>query len=356
MINKDIKYNPNFIIHPGKTLDENLEFIKMSQVELSLRTGLGEKHISQIINGESPITPDTAIKLERAIGISAEFWNSLQGNYDIAQSRILANKRDEQEVAIAKKYNYKELVSFGLVEDTNILIEQVKNLFNFFRVNSLKYITQIKKIAFRQSNGNINNYSLSSWLRFGEIESEKIKNVGKFDKAKLKEKLIELKKLTFLPNNFYKSLQDACAECGVLVVFTPYFKNTKVNGAVRWIGDNPLIQLNSRGTYSDIFWFTFFHEIGHILLHGKKENFLDFDKNTKNIKEEKEADKFAANILISENRYEKLILKKSLSIDDAKYFADSEGVDFGVLIGRFAHDNLLSWSKAKGFRKKINIC
>lgn len=353
MITKSLTYNPNFTIHPGRTLEENLEFLKMSQVELSLRAGISEKHISQIINGESPITPETAIKLERTIGISAGFWNSLQGNYDVACSRIVAEKRNEQEVEIAKKYNYNELVSFNLVPDVLDWIERVKNLLTLFKVDSLRYIPQIEKIAFRQSSGKIDDNSLFAWLRFGEIESEKIK-ANKFEETKLKQSLVELKKLTFLPKGFYKTLQDTCAGCGVIVVYTPYFKKTKVNGAVRWLGDNPLIQLNSRGAYSDTFWFTFFHEVGHILLHGKKGKFVDFDGDVKNEKE-KEADKFAANILIPEDKYKALISKKTLTVAEAKAFADSLGVDFGVLVGRFAHDGLLSWPKAQMFRKKIII-
>lgn len=353
MATKNLTYSPNFTVHPGRTLEENIDFFKMSQAELSLRTGISEKHISQIINGESPITPETAIKLERTIGISAEFWNSLQGNYDIACSRIAAEKRNEQEIKIAKKYNYSELESFNLVPATLDRVERVKNLLTLFRVNSLQYVPRIEKIAFRQSAGKINNYSLFAWLRFGEIEAEKIK-VGKFNDTKLKQSLTELKKLTFLPKDFYKMLQTICADCGVLVVYTPYFKNTKVNGAVRWLSDNPLIQLNSRGTFSDTFWFTFFHEIGHILLHGKKEKFLDFDRDIKTAKE-KEADIFAANILIPENQYETLTSKKALTIKEAKDFANSLGVDFGVLVGRFAHDGLLSWAKAREFRTKIVI-
>lgn len=353
MVTKNLTYNPNFTVHPGRTLEENLAFLKMSQVELSLRAGISEKHISQIVNGESPITPETAIKLERTMGIPAGFWNSLQGNYDVSCSRIAAEKRNKQEVEIAKKYNYNELVIFNLVPDVSDWVLRVKNLLTLFKVDSLRYVPQIKKIAFRQSAGKINDYSLFAWLRFGEIEAEKLK-IGKFDEIKLKQAFVELKKLTFLPKDFYKTLQNICAGCGVFVVYTPYFKNTKVNGAVRWLGDNPLIQLNSRGTYSDIFWFTFFHEVGHILLHGKKDKFLDFDGDVKNEKE-KEADILAANILIPENQYKVLISKKTLTIKEVKDFTDSFGVDFGVLIGRFAHDHLLSWPKAREFRKRIVI-
>ena len=88
-----LSYNPNFAVHPGESLKNEMEFLHLSQVELSQRTGLSEKCISQIVNGVAPITSDTAIKLELALGTPAVFWNNLQKNYDLNMSRIALEKR-----------------------------------------------------------------------------------------------------------------------------------------------------------------------------------------------------------------------------------------------------------------------
>ena len=92
-IEEKLSYNPNFAVHPGESLKNEMEFLHLSQVELSQRTGLSEKCISQIVNGVAPITSDTAIKLELALGTPAVFWNNLQKNYDLKMTRIALEKR-----------------------------------------------------------------------------------------------------------------------------------------------------------------------------------------------------------------------------------------------------------------------
>ena len=71
-----------FIIHPGETLAEVIEDRDMSQHDLAVRTGMTEKHISTVINGQKNISPSFAKKLEYALGLDASFWMNLQNNYD----------------------------------------------------------------------------------------------------------------------------------------------------------------------------------------------------------------------------------------------------------------------------------
>lgn len=351
------QYKPNFAVHPGETLRDELDFLSISQVEFAERADLSPKHVSQIVNGESPITTDTALKIERVLGgtPNAEFWNNLQKHYDLTVTRLESEKALEREINLAKKYNYAELVKYGLVPETNDWNAKTANLLNYLRVNSLNSVSSIyAATAFRRSKGKFNEESLITWLRFGEIEVGKIIDLQEYNEEKLKDLLSELKKLTFLPKDYYKILQNLCAKVGVAVVYTPYFKNTKVNGAVRWFGNNPLIQLNSRGTYSDTFWFTLFHEIGHVILHGKKDKFLDF-QGLEIDEKEAQANNFAADTLIPEDKYRELMSKKNLTVKEAKEFTDSIGVDFGVLAGRLANDKILTWPQASKFRRTIDL-
>ena len=71
-----------FIIHPGETIAEILEDRDMTQRELAVRTGVTEKHISTVINGQKNISAAFARKLEYALGIETSFWMNLQANYD----------------------------------------------------------------------------------------------------------------------------------------------------------------------------------------------------------------------------------------------------------------------------------
>ncbi len=353
MIETKYSYNPSIVIHPGESLYDEIKFLGISQVELATRTGLGEKHISQIINGESPITPETSIKLERAIGVSADFWNNLQTNYDLAIARISAKKLLLDEIKEAKNFScYTELVKLGYVSNSYNWTEKTENLLRFFGVNSLGYISSIEGISFRQTQKKFNQYSLAAWLRCGDIEANKM-IIEPFDKNKAKELISELRMLTLNVENFGVKAKNLCARAGIALVYTPYFKNTKVNGASRRIGDKAVIQLNTRGAYSDIFWFTLFHELGHTIQHGVKDKFVDYNGKDDSNKE-KEADKFAANILIPEEEYRALLEDKPINLKKIKDLANRIGIGLGIVVGRLAHDEIASW-KIGHFRQRLEI-
>ncbi len=361
MVETKLSYNPNIAIHPGESLRDELEYLKLTQVELAKRTGLSEKHLSQIINGADPITPETAIKLERALGVSASFWNNLQKNYELIGARIIAEKKLEEEAKEAKNFKcYSELVNLGCIEKTNNWEKRAENLLKFFGVDSLSYVKETEAIAFqqlsvalRQSSSEFDHYSLAAWLRCGEINAKEIKT-SEFNEKRAKEIIPEIRKLTSHPEGFGAKLNELCASAGIAVVYTPYFKNTKVNGSARWIGDKAVIQLNTRGAYGDIFWFTFFHELGHILQHGVKAKFIDYQKIEKDSKE-KEADKFAADILISPEDYLRLLSTKPLNRLTVSSFAKSIGVHISIVLGRLAHEKKASWSQISNFRDRLII-
>ncbi|OGH76807.1 MAG: addiction module antidote protein, HigA family [Candidatus Magasanikbacteria bacterium RIFOXYC2_FULL_40_16] len=354
MVETKLSYSPNFVVHPGETLRDELEFLNLSQVELSQRIGLSEKHISQIINGEDPITSDTAIKLELILGMPATFWSNLQKNYELNLARIASEKRIIQEVKEGKKFIcYAELVELGFVEKSKDWMIKTQNLLKFFGVNSLSYIKITEATAFRQASGEFNQHSLAAWLRCGEIEANKIE-IGEFNKMAIKEIIPKLKKLTTHSEGFGCKLQELCASVGIVVVFTPYFKNTKVNGSARWINNKAVIQLNTRGEYSDIFWFTFFHELGHIFLHGVKDKFLDYQGKTKDEKES-EADKFAADMLIKTIDLNKFLENKPLTKQKVETFAKSIGISASIVLGRLAHDKIVSWKGVACLRDRLII-
>ncbi len=122
-----------------------------------------------------------------------------------------------------------------------------------------------------------------------------------FDRKKLRSNIPELKQLTKEdPGYFSNRLKEIFADWGIVLVFVPHLKNTYANGATKWLTPKrALIQLSLRNKWSDIFWFTLFHELGH-LYSGKKQPTLDYD-GKQNSEAEENADNFAMNNLI--NRY-----------------------------------------------------
>lgn len=354
-------YNPDYAIHPGNTLKDTLEALNMNQVELAERINLTPKHINEIVKGKSAVTPETAIKLSAVFGISATFWNNLQKKYDETCARLNLEENLEREQTILSRFTcYVELAKWGYVPKASSAKDKALNLHKFFGVSSLDLVANIQSVAFRQAKKkNLNKESLAAWLRCGELEAKKIE-VKEFNRELLRNSIEQLRALTREgPKVFSKSLVEICSAFGAAVVFVPYFKNTHVCGAARWINDKPIIQLSLRGKHADIFWFTFFHELGHIFKHGKKEQFVDLEKGFSRIDEEKEkeADEFAQSTLIPKNEYIKFKsnLANITSAKAIRAFAESINISPAIVAGRLSYDyrNWKTWAGLRGDRLKF---
>ena len=76
--------------HPGAGLKDDIEALGLSVAEAAKGLGVTRQQLYRIINGESAITPEMAVRLEKAIGSTADMWLRLQMNYDLAQIRARA--------------------------------------------------------------------------------------------------------------------------------------------------------------------------------------------------------------------------------------------------------------------------
>lgn len=95
---KTYPYEPDYVVAPGETLSEEIEYRGLSQRDLAVLTGLDEQFIHQIILGIQPITPETATKLEQALGTSAGLWINLESQYREALRDTLNHKNSQPEV------------------------------------------------------------------------------------------------------------------------------------------------------------------------------------------------------------------------------------------------------------------
>lgn len=335
-------FTPDWVIHPWISLKEFLEAFHISQKDLSNRIWMSEKHIVDIIKWASPITPETALKLENVFPkdiAPASFWNNLQLNYDVNLARIKQQESLEKDKEILWKFSYSDLVKNNIIEWFNTWQDKIIWLRNFFWVSELWNIWNVFWVAFRKNDcDKISAENVYAWLRYWELESRKLQ-VQEFDKSKLKSKLGELRSLT-KDKDFWEKIVKICAECWVKVVYSPYITKTYVNWATRWIGNNPVLQLTIRWKYADIFWFTFFHELGHILLHGKKEEFLEFDnwyKDSNVAEKETEADNFSTNTLISNWEFSKFFQKWDFTQSSIISFAKQVWIHEWIVAGRLSH-------------------
>ena len=341
MVNKNDKsFTPAVAIPPGETVKENMIYLGMNQEELAARLGITAKHLSHILNGLAPITYDTAIKLESVIGPSAEFWMEMESNYQLNKIRLEKQKELVEDLTILKAIPFKEISEFGWIKPADDKAEKVKETKNFFGVGQLSLIRKTYQVAYRKHKQikELSDYALLAWLRKVELEGLKVET-EQFSKRKLRAIIPKLRALTLEPPaNVFKQMEALCATCGVALVFVRYLPKTYVCGASIWRGDNAIVAVSDRGKRADIFWFSFFHEIAHLLTTHtrKKESHICFEN------QESEMDKIAENLLIPEKLYQSYLTKyKDNSKDSIVKFAEKIGIAPCILVGRLLHDGLI---------------
>lgn len=356
------KYYPESVTHPKEILIESLEENNIGAKEFAVKTGKPEKTITAVLKGESSITPDMAVLFEQVLKIPVHFWLEAQKNYDEYKARVSYQTNIESAIEWASSFPYLKMANFGWVPKTQVAKEKVINLFNFFNVASQKgfedyYYNQRTKVAFRISlKGQENASAIASWLRQGEVQASKIQT-KEYSKSKLKEVLPGIKKIMAKqPDNYFEELQNLCLSSGVKIVHTPCLPKASIHGSTRWINNTPLIQLSGRYKRNDIFWFTLFHEIGHILLHGKKYISIEnIDIDGENEEFEKQADSFASNWLLSENQENEILNNHLVTKDDIITFAEKFKTHPAIIIGRLQHKKLISYGKGNEFFVPIEL-
>ncbi len=356
MGNKD--FSPDYAIPPGETVLETMEALGMTQVQLSLRTGLSKKHINQIISGEAPITTQSTLLFEKVFGVPASFWSNLERNYRDALARLEEENRLQQDIARLKEFPVKQMIENGWVEKKNDKAEQAEEVLKFYGVTSFdrwKNVFDSYQYAARSSEAYESKpEAVSAWIRRGELLARNIQ-CRPFNERQFVQNLKEIRSLTVKkPKVFQNKLVDLCADSGVAVVLVKEIPKLVLNGITRWLTpEKALVQLNIRYKWGDIFWFTFFHEAGHVLRHGKKEVFLEFGHN-KDEQKEKDADKFAADFLIPPYEWKKFISGRTpFSIARIIAFADSMGISPGIVVGRLQHEKIIPHTHCNGIRNKF---
>ncbi len=361
-MSNDLKAAKELLIKPGDTILETIEHYKMNQAELAERMGKTSSKINDIISGKEPITVATALQLEKVLNINANFWLNSEASYREKRSRLEQQEALEEYTEWLKQQPVKELKACGYIKAEKLGTQMVEETLKFYGVatpaqwNSF-YVQAYTTARYRKSEAHqLTLGGMAAWLRIGELEMRKLE-LTKFNKHKFKRVLEKIKALIVKhPIDFTEQLQNDCAGAGVAVVYTPCLPKAPVSGATRWIGGNPLVQLTDRYKTNDHFWFTFYHEAAHVLLHGKKEVFIEEFNGFKIDKQkEDEANSFAAKSLLPERATSDLV--KSINITDQviRAIATKYKTHPGVVIGRLQHQKKLLYSDGNHHKIKINL-
>ena len=351
-------YEPDFVTPPGEILGEKLQELGMSQAELAERIGRTKKTVNEIIKAKAPLLPETAIQLERVLGIPARFWSNAEANYRQflarqAEARRLAGQRGSlKELPIA------QLVKAGRLPRRPDPVSQLREALHFFGVASLEALSQIgndKCLAFRQSAAHrVDHYALLAWLRIGELEAQKIQCAA-YDPKNFRRALQSIRSLCNNPVlEAARQMGRTCAESGVALVSVPEISGCRAWGVTQWVSpEKAILQLSLRGKTDDQFWFTFFHEAAHILFHPKKDIYVEMDNQQD--EREQEANAFARDILVPPQDWKRVALARPRSASEIRNWAARLAIPAGVLVDRLQHERMLPWTHLNALKVKLRF-
>lgn len=359
-------FEPNAVPHPGETVLEYLDFYGWSQRDLARRTGLTPKTISEICSGKSPITPPTALAFEKAFQRPAHLWLNLQRHFDEAEARKHQFAESLQWGDWVRNFPLKEMkrLNFSLPQGRS----DTDTLLNFFGVSSPESWNSVWKasaVAYRQTRAfKTREESIAAWVRETELVARGLE-VADFSEERLLSSLEELRQLTRTSaDEIMDPVQKICADAGVAVVLVPELRNTGISGCARWLtGKRALIGLTLRYKTDDQFWFTFFHELGHILLHRNRRSFV-VDNAAEDLSDhivdpemqqyEAEASRFSADTLIPPRALTDFIRKGVLTNESIHDFSELIRVGPGIVVGRLQHEGVLERHQGNALKQKLN--
>ena len=358
-------FRPDWASPPGDTLAELLDEHSMTQTELADRLGVTLKHVNRVVKGAASISAELALGLEKVFGAPASFWMTREAHYQADKARQEQRAAFAGALDWARRFPLQELRERGLIPQRAQGAELVEALLGFLGIAHPSQ-WQEPHVAYRKSQKFESDiYALAAWLREAERDAAAIE-CEPYDEDAFLGVLQNARSLTRRePEDWWPELQRLCATAGVAVVVIPAYHGAKANGATRWLAhDKALIQLSLRYRWEDIFWFSFFHEAGHVVLHRKKVRFADEIEEEVFIEDvaaasdprerrlEAQADRFAARTLIPPPHDRRLA---TLRLSEVQAFAQMLDVAPAIVVGRMQHEGLLEYKHGNDLRRRLKI-
>ncbi len=346
-------FQPNWVSPPGETIADVLRERKLTVGEFSQRIGQTQEQTAELLLGHSKITLGLARRLSDVLGGSVEFWMARDFRYhqQIAKPGLIDN-------AWLRELPLADMVRLGWIREAPEPSQQLADCLTFFGVPNIAAWHRAfgeleQKFAFRTSPSfESRPAAVAAWLRQGELEAEKI-DCAPWNAQHFQAALSEIRGLTREkdPEVFLPELQRICAQAGVAVVIVRAPADCHASGATRFVTpQKAMLLLSFRFLSDDQFWFSFFHEAGHILLHGKQEVFIE-GIETPNASPEQEANEFAASTLVPP-QYESELMRVRSNKYDLVRFARRIGVSPGIVVGQLQHYGKIKHNHFNGLKRR----
>ena len=360
------EFQPDWASAPGETVRDVLWERGISEETFASLMDLDAEETKDLLGGRSTITIAIARQLAICLGGSVEFWMSRDHQYRENSSRL-----KEAERTWLRQLPIADMVKFGWLSPRPFPSDELAACLRFFAVASISewrnnYGSLQEKAAFRSSLAfDSRHEAVAAWLRQGEIEANDI-DCQAWNPERFQEILSGIRSMTRIkdPKRFVPALQEACSRSGVAVVVVRSPTGCHASGATQFVATNKaVLQLSFRYLTDDHFWFTFFHEAGHLVLHGEKHFFaatldgakpwiLEGTEVPEREDEERDANEFAANILIPPNFQPEFqgLLPNTRAV---LRFAHRIGVSPGIVVGQLQHAGRIGFDQMNTLKRRF---
>lgn len=348
----------SFLVSTGSIVKEYLAEYGFTQKEACQRLEISEKHFSNVINGNSRLTEEFALKLENLLPVPASYWLNLESKY----REYLARMNQQASLAkldlkeIAKRFRFSE-VFHGL--DWSIE-RQASEMLKLLKINSFDSFEKVyTTIPARFMEDGGEKEAIAIWLNMCEKEIDLQNNIPEgvsFSISNFKKDLEELKCLALNDNvsRAFLNCRRLCNKNGINLVVVEALTGCKVRGVISYKKGVPTIYLSGRFKTHDHIWFAFMHEIGHLLKHVNTHDMIISDDNFDS-SIENEANNFARDFFVNKEAYEKFKQQKKFSVADIVGFAKSQDVLPGIVVAFLQHDKQIENNRFSNLKIRFDI-
>ena len=348
-----IDFSPDWVSPPGDTIADILSARNVSEAHFAGQIDRSLEDTRDLLKGRIAITIDLARRLESVIGASVEFWMSRDYQY-----RSGIAKQSMIDHAWLSELPVGDMIKFGWLSPKPDASEEMEACLRFFDVLSVsewrqRYQRVEQNIAFRTSRSfESRPASVAAWLREGDRQATSIE-CAPWHAEGFRESLVEIRSLTRQkdPDQFLPALRDICASHGVAVVIVRPPNGCRASGATRFLSkEKAVLQLSFRHLSDDHFWFSFFHEAGHLILHGSLD--LIIEGTTVDSKAEEEADQFAQGILIPEE-FQSEFRRLRPTTKEVIRFAHHIDIAPGIVVGQLQFSGRIGHDRLNGLKRRF---
>jgi len=352
---------------PGLILSKELDRRNISQADLAEIMDRPAKTLNAIIQGKKEITAQTAVELEQALDIPASIWLNLESDYQLQLHKMKATHEEtekERMIAIRSRiYSLapvRELLKKGWIHFTedvkknaNILSEYLEE--DIMSSNIKSKVAQFSANFRHSTKMPPQSEALYAWTCRAKSLAKQ-QGQYSYDENGLRKNIEELKNFVVNESDVSK-IPAFLKQYGVHFLLIPHLQKTYLDGAMIMYEDQVIVALTLRHDRIDNFYFSLFHELGHLLLgHGEDGSvFLDsIDSQDKTDIKEQAADRFAESHLLQQELMNKFCeLNTSFPREVIEDFAHQAKLHPGIVLGQLQHRGLVSYGHQRQMLSKV---